>query len=42
MSAVIEDRGPAPQAWFVLPIITVVFINIFNPLIVTLFINLFA
>ncbi|WP_110674206.1 sodium/glutamate symporter [Salinicola sp. RZ23] len=42
MSAVIEDRGPAPRAWFVLPIITVVFINIFNPLIITLFINLFA
>ncbi|MBY5969270.1 MULTISPECIES: sodium/glutamate symporter [Halomonas] len=41
MSAVISERGPAPRAWFVLPIITVVFISIFNPLVITLFINLF-
>lgn len=42
MSAVIEEHGPAPTAWFVLPVITVVFINIFNPIVITLFINLFS
>lgn len=42
MSSVIEEHGPAPTAWFVLPVITVVFINIFNPIIITLFINLFS
>lgn len=41
MSSVIEEHGPAPNAWFVLPVITVVFINIFNPIIITFFINLF-
>ncbi|WP_040977484.1 sodium/glutamate symporter [Necropsobacter massiliensis] len=41
MSAIIEKNGPAPTAWFVLPVITVVFINICNPIIITLFINLF-
>lgn len=42
MSAIIEKKGPAPNAWFVLPVITVVFINIFNPIIITIFINLFS
>lgn len=42
MSAIIDEHGPAPTAWFVLPIITVVFINIFNPIIITIFINLFS
>lgn len=42
MSAVIEKNGPAPNAWFVLPVITVVFINIFNPIVITFFINLFS
>ncbi|WP_203334655.1 sodium/glutamate symporter [Planococcus beigongshangi] len=42
MSAIIEKNGPAPNAWFVLPVITVVFINIFNPIIITLFINVFS
>jgi ESS family glutamate:Na+ symporter len=41
MAAVIEKNGPAPNAWFVLPVITVVFINIMNPIIITTFINLF-
>ncbi|MGQ0286503.1 sodium/glutamate symporter [Pasteurellaceae bacterium 22721_9_1] len=41
MAAVIEKNGPAPTAWFILPVITVIFINISNPLIITLFINLF-
>jgi ESS family glutamate:Na+ symporter len=41
MSSVIEKNGAAPNAWFVLPVITVVFINIFNPIIITFFINFF-
>lgn len=39
MSAVIEKNGPAPTAWFVLPVVTVIFINICNPIIITFFIN---
>ena len=39
MSAIIEKNGPAPTAWFVLPVVTVIFINIMNPIIITLFIN---
>lgn len=39
MSAVIEKNGPAPTAWFVLPVVTVIFINITNPIIITAFIN---
>lgn len=39
MAAVIEKNGPAPNAWFVLPVITVLFINICNPVIITFFIN---
>lgn len=42
MSAVIEEHGPAPTAWFVLPVVTVVLINIFNPIIITFFIHLVA
>ena len=42
MSAIIEKKGPAPQAWFVLPVVTVVFINICNPVIITFFINFLA
>lgn len=42
MSAIIEENGPAPNAWFVLPVITVVFINIFNPIVITAFINFFS
>ncbi|MGE4528006.1 MAG: sodium/glutamate symporter [Rhodospirillaceae bacterium] len=42
MASVIERNGPAPNAWFVLPVITVVFINLLNPVIITLFINLFS
>ncbi len=42
MSAVIEEHGPAPTAWFVLPVVTVILINIFNPIIITFFINLVA
>lgn len=40
MSAVIEKNGPAPTAWFVLPVVTVIIINIMNPIIITLFMNL--
>lgn len=39
MSDVIEKNGPAPTAWFVLPVVTVIFINIMNPIIITAFIN---
>lgn len=39
MNAVIEKNGPAPTAWFVLPVVTVIFINICNPIIITFFIN---
>ncbi|WP_337997506.1 sodium/glutamate symporter [Oleispirillum naphthae] len=42
MASVIERNGPAPNAWFVLPVITVVFINLLNPVVITLFINLFS
>lgn len=42
MSSVIESNGPAPTAWFVLPVVTVIFINLTNPLIITFFINLFS
>jgi ESS family glutamate:Na+ symporter len=40
MAAVIDVNGPAPTAWFVLPVITVIFINIMNPIIITTFINI--
>ncbi len=42
MAAVIEKNGPAPTAWFVLPVVTVIFINITNPIIITAFINWLA
>lgn len=42
MTAVTEEHGPAPTAWFVLPVITVIFINIFNPIIITAFMNILA
>jgi ESS family glutamate:Na+ symporter len=42
MASVIERNGPAPNAWFVLPVITVVFINLLNPVVITLFMNLLA
>ena len=40
MAAVIDKNGPAPTAWFVLPVVTVIFINIMNPIVITFFINL--
>ncbi|MBQ4434857.1 MAG: sodium/glutamate symporter [Clostridia bacterium] len=40
MASVIDKNGPAPTAWFVLPVVTVIFINIMNPIIITTFINL--
>lgn len=42
MSAVIEENGPAPTAWFVLPVVTVLFINIMNPIIITFFMNILS
>jgi len=41
MSSIIEKYGPAPNAWFMLPVITVIFLNIFNPLIISLIMNYF-
>jgi ESS family glutamate:Na+ symporter len=41
MATVIEKYGPAPNAWFMLPVITVIFINVFNPFVITLFMNYF-
>ncbi|MCD8139047.1 MAG: hypothetical protein LUE17_04580 [Planctomycetaceae bacterium] len=39
MATLIQRYGPAPNAWFMLPVITVIFLNIFNPLIVSLIMN---
>jgi ESS family glutamate:Na+ symporter len=39
MATIIEKYGPAPTAWFMLPVITVIFINVFNPFVITLFMN---
>lgn len=39
MAVIIEKNGPAPTAWFILPVVTVIFINIFNPIVITMFIN---
>ncbi|MCL2520765.1 MAG: hypothetical protein FWE37_07190 [Spirochaetaceae bacterium] len=39
MASVIEKKGPAPQAWLVLPVVIAVVIPLFNNLIITLFIN---
>lgn len=41
MSSIIEKNGPAPTAWFVLPVVTVIFINLMNPIIITFFIETF-
>ncbi len=41
MASVIEKYGPAPNAWFMLPVITVILLNIFNPLIISLIMNWF-
>ncbi|PJG84949.1 sodium/glutamate symporter [Conservatibacter flavescens] len=41
MKVVIEKHGAAPNAWFVLPVITVIFINICNPIIISFFIDYF-
>lgn len=42
MATVIDRFGPAPNAVVMLPVITVIFINICNPFIITLFMNLFS
>ncbi|MCD8349049.1 MAG: sodium/glutamate symporter [Planctomycetaceae bacterium] len=39
MATLIQRYGPAPNAWFMLPVITVIFLNIFNPLIISLIMN---
>ncbi|ASN06271.1 sodium/glutamate symporter [Virgibacillus necropolis] len=40
MEAVIEGNGPSPNSMIILPVIAAVFLSIFNPIIITLFINL--
>lgn len=42
MATVIDRFGAAPNAAVMLPVITVIFINICNPFIITLFMNLFS
>jgi len=42
MSSIIEENGPAPEAWFTLPVVTVIFINILNPVIITFFMTIFS
>lgn len=39
MEAVIEEKGPADVAMFVLPIVLAIAVNFFNPLVITFFIN---
>ncbi|ELV8552943.1 sodium/glutamate symporter [Vibrio fluvialis] len=42
MSVVIEKYGPAPNAWVMLPVITVIVINLVNPLIITFCMNILS
>lgn len=42
MEAVIEEKGPADIAMFVFPIVLAVAVNLFNPLVITFFIDLLA
>jgi len=39
MEAVIEKEGPADVAMFVLPIVLAIAVNLFNPIVITFFIN---
>ncbi|MDU4026216.1 Glutamate permease [Anaerococcus octavius] len=39
MEAIIEKEGPADVAMFVLPIVLAIAVNLFNPLVITFFIN---
>lgn len=41
MATIIDRFGPAPNAAVMLPVITVIFINLCNPFIITLFMNIF-
>lgn len=40
MEAVIEGNGPSPNSMIILPVIAAVFLSIFNPIIITLFVNI--
>ncbi|WED25464.1 sodium/glutamate symporter [Vibrio sp. DW001] len=42
MSVVIEKYGAAPNAWVMLPVITVIVINLVNPLLITFCMNLLS
>lgn len=39
MEAIIEKEGPADMAMFVLPIVLAIAVNLFNPIVITFFIN---
>ncbi len=39
MEAIIEERGPAEVAMFVFPIVLAIAVNLFNPLVITFFMN---
>ncbi|SBV97242.1 Sodium/glutamate symporter [uncultured delta proteobacterium] len=39
MATVIEKYGPAPAPWFMLPVISVILINMLNPFVITLLMN---
>ena len=40
MQAVTKNYGPAPQAYFIVPLVGSLFIDFFNGLIITLFLNI--
>lgn len=42
MEAIIEEKGPADLAMFVFPIVLAIAVNLFNPIVITFFINLLA
>lgn len=41
MATIIEQHGPAPVAWFLLPVVMAIAINLMNPVIITVFIRIF-
>ncbi len=40
MATIIENHGPAPVAWFLLPVVMAIAINLMNPVIITVFIRI--
>lgn len=41
MDAIIEEEGPSEVAMFVFPIVLAIAVNLTNPIVITLFINIF-